>query len=199
MPPSSFIAPPPPVFAAQLRPVSTGIFRLAQVVVRVPPAVALPAPPPPPSSSSNLRVVRVRGDGRCLFRAIAKNLAAADARVLPENLEREDADALRAFAWKAICVNRRNEFVKRHVIEGSIDSYCAQSRNPTFYGGEAELLALADVLKRPIRVFLRTDTGLRNIMTYGEAYAKKTRVKKGDGAIRLLYVNGNHYDAILPR
>lgn len=150
---------------------------------------------PPP-----LRHVPVRGDGRCLFRAIAKNLARADGRRLSEQLERADADYLRNLAWTAICKRRRQEFVKRHVIEGNIASYCAISRNPTFYAGEPELLALADELKKTICVYLRVEGGqLRNIMTYGEQYKPKVKPKNGDGSIRLLYVNGNHYDALLTR
>lgn len=150
---------------------------------------------PPP-----LRHVPVRGDGRCLFRAIAKNLASAEGRRLTENLERADADYLRKLAWQIICQKRRKEFVARNVVEGSITSYCAVSRNPSFYAGEPELLALSDELHIPIEIYLRADGGrLRNIVTYGEKYKPKFKPKKGDGAIRLLYSNGNHYDALLPR
>lgn len=145
-----------------------------------------------------LRVVPVRGDGRCLYRAIAKNLASSDGRRLSENLERADADALRDIAWREICVERRREFRSRQVIEGSLSAYCANMRNPRFYAGEAEMLALADVLKRPIMVYLRTAQGqLRNIVTYGEEYGKGKRSTRR--TIRVLYINGNHYDALLPR
>lgn len=148
---------------------------------------------------AGLKRVTVKGDGRCLFRAIAKNLASTDGRKLPEHLERADADALRNIAWESICQRRRDEFVARNIIEGSITQYCAISRNPAYFAGEPELFALADVLKRPIKVFLRTANGaMKNIVTYGSKYKLKTKPRKGDGAIRLLYVNGNHYDALLP-
>lgn len=162
-----------------------------------PPLPLLTIPTPP------LRHVPVRGDGRCLFRAIAKNLAKLDGRSLSEHMERQDADYLRNRAWTAICKTRRTEFERRHVIEGSMTSYCAASRNPTFYGGEPEMLALADELKMPIAVYLRTDRGrYRNIVTYGEEYKAKLRKAKPsirDPSIRILYVNGNHYDALFPK
>ena len=152
---------------------------------------------------ASLRVVTVRGDGRCLYRAIAKNLASLEGRKLSERLERADADALRNIAWKAICIDRSKEFVANHVIEGSLSAYCAQMRNPAFYGGEAEMLALSDVLKQPIKVYLKADRGqLRNIVTYGERYISKRKAAsrgKRDHVIRVLYMNGNHYDALLPR
>ena len=149
--------------------------------------------------ASSLQVVPVRGDGRCLYRAIAKGLANSEGRRLTENLERADADALRSLAWKAICVDRTKEFAAKHVIEGSISSYCRQMRAPTFYAGEAEMLALVDVLKVPIKVYLNNGGELRNIVTYGEKYKKRKGRLSRDIAVRVLYANGNHYDALVPR
>lgn len=148
---------------------------------------------------AGLKRVAVRGDGRCLFRAIAKNLASTDGRKLPEHLELADADALRNIAWEAICHRRRNEFIARNIIEGNITRYCAISRSPAYFAGEPELFALADELKRPIKIFLRTAEGkMRNIVTYGGKHKLKKKPHRGDGVIRLLYVDGNHYDALLP-
>lgn len=186
---------PPPVPFSQ---------RLVTTTRRIFAQVPHPFSSPPPSPPS-LRIVPVRGDGRCLYRAIAKNLANRDGRRLSENLERADADALRNIAWRAICVDRSKEFIAKHVIEGKFSTYCAQMRSPSFYGGEPEMLALADVLKIPIKVYLLLDRGqLKNIVTYGEQYASKKkrssrRKASSSGAIRLLYANGNHYDALLPR
>lgn len=150
-------------------------------------------------SASALRVVHVRGDGRCLYRAIAKGLASSEGRRLSENLERADADALRNMAWKAICVDRTKEFASKNVIEGSLTTYCRQMRAPTFYGGEAEMLALADELKVPIRVYLDLGGELKNIVTYGKKYGKKSSRTGRDVDVRVLYANGNHYDVLLPR
>lgn len=185
-----FSAPPQVPFANR---VAFSSRRFLSLAFNVPPSSYVPV------RSLSLRVVHVRGDGRCLYRAIAKNLASSEGRRLSENLERADADALRSMAWKAICVDRVKEFASKHVIEGSITSYCRQMRAPSFYAGEAEMLALSDVLKVPIKVYLDLGGELKNIATYGQKYGKRKSTAGRDVAVRVLYANGNHYDAIIPR
>jgi len=103
---------------------------------------------------AKLVVVNVKGDGRCLYRSIAKSLASEESRHLPPHLETEDADALRGIAWKHMCVDRAAEYVRKNIVEGSMRNYCAQMRNPSFFAGEAEILALSDALKIPISIYL---------------------------------------------
>jgi len=145
-------------------------------------------------SAREVRVQRIRGDGRCLFRAIARNLAAHEGRSLPEHHEREDADFLRMSAYKVICVDRREEFRSNMIIEGNIDSYCQAMKSPSFYGGEAEMLVLSELIQKPIGVFLSESIGrFRRIIEYGEQFRKR-----GEKPIRVLYNGSNHYDALLP-
>lgn len=145
------------------------------------------------------RVLSIRGDGRCLFRSIARSLALAAGRPLPEKLEVGDADALRALAWKEMCVVRKREFVDRMIVEGNMDAYCSALRRPEFFAGEAEMLALADVLRVPIAVYLREGGGaggrFRKIAEYGAEWGK---VAKGapKTPVRVLYNGYNHYDAL---
>jgi hypothetical protein len=145
-----------------------------------------------------LRLVPTTGDGRCLFRAIAKCLAFYGKRPLPEHLERADADALREAAFQEICQLRRQEFQKKHVIEGDMRIYCAQLRSPEFYAGEPEMYALADVLERPIEVYLvhPQNRTLLKIVEYGTAYRKN---KVANEPVRVAYNGTNHYSALLPR
>lgn len=139
-------------------------------------------------------IVRVKGDGRCLYRSIARSLADEESRQLPAHLETKDADALRHLAWRTMCVERAQEFVRKNIVEGSLRAYCAQMRSPSFFAGEAEILALSDALKIPISVFLDNGRGaLRSIATYGEKY------KKSGKNIRVLYNGTNHYNAVLSR
>lgn len=185
-----FSAPPPVPFAGR---VALSSRRFLSLAFNVPPSSYQPV------RATTLRVVQVRGDGRCLYRAIAKGLASSEGRRLSENLERADADALRSMAWKSICVDRVKEFASKQVIEGSLTLYCRQMRAPTFYAGEAEMLALADILKIPIKVYLDLGGELKNIVTYGEKYGKRKDRTAKDTAVRVLYANGNHYDALIPR
>ncbi len=151
--------------------------------------------PPTMRQATKLVIVRVKGDGRCLYRSIARSLADEESRQLSPHLETKDADALRHLAWRTMCVERAQEFMRRNIVEGSLRTYCAQMRSPSFFAGEAEILALSDALKIPISVFLDSGRGsLRSIATYGEKYKKKT-----GKTIRVLYNGTNHYNAVLSR
>ena len=63
-------------------------------------------------TESNLRVIRVKGDGRCMFRAIALGLARNQARFLGPAAEEQEADQLRLAVAEALCrtPKRRSEF-----------------------------------------------------------------------------------------
>lgn len=188
--PPVFTLPPRPPLSAQFARTS---HKLLTLTFQQPPTFRYN---PISASLSSFRIVQVRGDGRCLYRAIAKGLANNEGRRLSESLERADADALRNMAFRAVCVDRFDEFATKRVVEGSLTQYCRRMRVPTFYAGEAEMLALADVLKVPIRVYLISRGEMRNIITYGEKYGKRMKRGKG-GDICVLYSNGNHYDALL--
>jgi OTU-like cysteine protease len=195
------------------RHISQSLVFAAPPVVPVPERWSLPVKPvrlpalawnPPPArggvradaSAQHLRVVQIRGDGRCLFRAIARGIAHAERRQINEALEREDADALRGMAWKSMCVDRRKEFESQNIVEGNFSNYCQQMRSPSFFAGEAEMLALSDSLRIPIAVYLQDRKGgLRNIATYGGKY---TKLRKLDMTVRVLYNGTNHYNSVLP-
>lgn len=165
---------------------------------RLPPVLAWGAPPSAHGhgqgggGGGRLRVVRVRGDGRCLYRSIARGLAHAEGRRLTEALEVADADALRGIAHKIMCVDKRKEYEARHVVEGDMRSYCAAMKRPSFFGGEAEILAISEAMNVGIDIYLKGSGpgGLSKIMSYGEGEKKRKTV-------RVLYNGSNHYDVIL--
>ncbi|GJQ09806.1 hypothetical protein GpartN1_g1597.t1 [Galdieria partita] len=144
-------------------------------------------------SHRRFRKVSVKGDGRCLFRAIAKCLAHNEGRALPEHLEVADADALRREAYKIICVEQRAKFEKNMLIEGNIRHYCQELLKPSFYGGEPEIWVLSEVFQVPIQVYLQTEDGeYRKIVEYGKQFWNKG----GGLPVCLLYNGINHYDAL---
>eukprot|EP00871_Galdieria_phlegrea_P004702 jgi/Galph1/5232/GphlegSOOS_G3879.1 len=154
---------------------------------KLPPAVALAT-----EHKRRLRRISVKGDGRCLFRAVAKCLAINEGRQLTEQLEVADADALRKEAWKVICVEKRPLFEKSMIIEGNIHNYCRHLLRPDFYGGEPEMLVLSEVFQSPIQVYISDGKGdYRKIVEYGKEF-----LSKGVKPIRLLYNGVNHYDAL---
>eukprot|EP00188_Purpureofilum_apyrenoidigerum_P001764 Plantae.Rhodophyta-Purpureofilum_apyrenoidigerum.ctg20048.p1 GENE.Plantae.Rhodophyta-Purpureofilum_apyrenoidigerum.ctg20048~~Plantae.Rhodophyta-Purpureofilum_apyrenoidigerum.ctg20048.p1 ORF type:complete len:192 (-),score=41.46 Plantae.Rhodophyta-Purpureofilum_apyrenoidigerum.ctg20048:133-708(-) len=141
-----------------------------------------------------LKVLRVKADGRCMFRSIAKCLAALKNVELEESTEKSSADMLRDAAYRVICVKKRDWFAKMGFVEGDIETYCNRMRYADFYGGEPELYVLSeDVLKRPIAVYMKNPCGKFNkLLEYGtDAAAKKKK------SLRLLYNGYNHYDSLV--
>lgn len=153
-----------------------------------------------PVPATTLAVVRVKGDGRCLYRSIARSLASEESRTLSAALETEDADALRDLAYQYVTArDTAADFVRRNVVEGNFKKYTDKMRNPTFFAGEAEIFALANALRIPIAVYLEQNTNssgtkqLRNIATYGEKFKTKAKGK----TIHVLYNGTNHFNALI--
>eukprot|EP00287_Rhodomonas_sp_CCMP768_P014588 CAMPEP_0196753504 /NCGR_PEP_ID=MMETSP1091-20130531/90980_1 /TAXON_ID=302021 /ORGANISM="Rhodomonas sp., Strain CCMP768" /LENGTH=238 /DNA_ID=CAMNT_0042101631 /DNA_START=26 /DNA_END=742 /DNA_ORIENTATION=+ len=141
--------------------------------------------------SSVLKVYPIKGDGRCMFRAISRSLAHVEKRPLSDKFEEQDADFLRKSAWQVICVDKRDAFEQARVIEGDMRQYCQSMMSHTFYGGEPELFVLAEELRRPITVYVPQQGGFKAVVEYGSKYVKERP------RIRILYNGQNHYDALL--
>lgn len=138
-----------------------------------------------------LRVHPIKGDGRCMFRAIAQSLAHVEGRPLTTAFQTKDADALRKAAMYVICNEKRDAFEQAKVIEGDMKQYCRNMNSPNFFGGEPELFVLAEELRRPIAVYVPQGGGFKAIVEYGAKYARERP------RIRILYNGQNHYDALL--
>lgn len=114
---------------------------------------------------------RVVGDGNCLLRAIA----------LQTNKTHED---LRNDLYNEY-INMR-EYYSPFFI--NIDSYIEQIKNNSVWCGEEDISAIANVVNVNIELYI--DTLLEPYMTY-------TCRQGSDKVIGIIYVNGNHYDAVL--
>lgn len=134
-------------------------------------------------------VIGIPGDGRCLFRSVARGACLRSGKPPPsESTQRELADDLRARV--------ADEFIKRReetewFIEGDFDTYISQIRKPHVWGGEPELFIASHVLKMPITVYMydKDVGGLISIAEYGQEYGK-------ENPIRVLYHGFGHYDAL---
>jgi len=144
-------------------------------------------------------------DGRCLFRAVAKG--AKRFNLLPPDLgakeETEVADALRVRAVAAL-EERRAEY--EWAIEGPFERYCAAMRRPHTWGGEPELLMLAEVLRAEIKVYMATGEGgsLREIASYGssassapEACSEAEPKPRASDPIEVFFHGGGHYEGLV--
>jgi len=139
-------------------------------------------------SNEPFKVIKIKGDGRCLFRAIVRALYGG------EN-EQQEADELR-FRVAAELPRLRdsgalNLGVPVDVIcEGSFDEHVKQIKNPQVWGGEVELLALPSIVGSPIQVYI-PGSYQQPIQEYGRELRGKP--------ICLLYDGKAHYDLLEPR
>jgi len=151
------------------------------------------------------QVVRVRGDGKCMFRSLALGLAAIAKRNMTSGEEDFEADQLRLAVAESLCRGedkRKNfsEAVMAISYEYGLETYCRRILDPKFWGGEPELLVLSRLIRRPIKVYIpasqarnATGSGFVCIQTYGEEFAKEGKRK----AVKLLYNGENHYDLLI--
>ncbi|KGN52318.2 hypothetical protein Csa_008644 [Cucumis sativus] len=93
---------------------------------------------------SQFQIIRIPGDGRCLFRSVVYGACLRSGKLAPsEVLQKELADELRE--------NVANELMKRRLdterfIEGDFGQYVRHMRQPHVWGGEPELLMSSHVL-----------------------------------------------------
>ncbi|XP_054784687.1 OVARIAN TUMOR DOMAIN-containing deubiquitinating enzyme 3-like [Prosopis cineraria] len=154
-------------------------------------------------------VVKVTGDGRCLFRALVKGMACNKGIALSPREERENADELRLAVREVICENKgeRNLYEDALVaitVDESLKRYCQRILRPDFWGGESELLVLSKLCEQPIIVYIPEHehrgsglgSGFIPIAEYGSEFKKKSRNSKPKKVVRLLYSGKNHYDLL---
>ncbi|XP_027922631.1 OTU domain-containing protein At3g57810-like isoform X1 [Vigna unguiculata] len=142
------------------------------------------------SLGNNLPIIRIPGDGRCLFRAVVYGACLRSGEPSPSlSRQKELADELRA---KVV-----DEFIKRRAdtewfLEGDFETYTVQMRKPHIWGGEPELLMSSHVLQMPITVVMqdKNSSNLKVIAEYGEEYGK-------ENPIGVIYHGYGHYDALL--
>ena len=156
--------------------------------------------------AEHYKVQKVTGDGRCLFRALAKGMAFNRGIPLRPFEEKFDADDLRMAVKEVICDNgkERRQYEAALIaitVEEPLERYCQRIRTPDFWGGESELLVLSKLCKQPIIVYIpehEHKMGCRGssfipIAEYGAEF-KKGKPKK---PVRLLYSGSNHYNLLV--
>ncbi|KAF7054518.1 hypothetical protein CFC21_062180 [Triticum aestivum] len=135
-------------------------------------------------------VQRVTGDGRCMFRALAKGMAKTRGIPLTPREEVQDADDLRLAVKEVICDNQTErqkyeEAIIAITVDESLKRYCQRIRRPDFWGGESELL------------YRGRGNGFIPIAEYGLEFTKDSKEGKKRVPVRLLYSGKNHYDLLI--
>lgn len=156
------------------------------------------------------RILKIKGDGRCMFRALAQGLSRNKGVFISGETETKEADELRLAVRDALCRSEKRKKQFKDAIfsleatEGPIGRYCQRLGSTSFWGGEVELLVLSKMLHTPIYVYKtaqeggRKDGGLIPIQKYGEEFSKTSKVTSVPRRpVRLLYFEGNHYNLLL--
>lgn len=68
------------------------------------------------AGSTVLKVFPIKGDGRCMFRSIARTIAHSEKRSMTDKDETNDADYMRQACYQVICVDKRAAFEQAKVL-----------------------------------------------------------------------------------
>ncbi|KAI5069602.1 hypothetical protein GOP47_0015903 [Adiantum capillus-veneris] len=167
--------------------------------------------PPFAKKIEHYAIHRIKGDGRCMFRALALGMAFNDGFNLSPNDERNQADNLRTTVKDALCSTEKNrqkyeEALIAITIDESINRYCRRIRYPDFWGGESELLVLSRIYQQPIIVYIPEHetkgfsgswrSGFVPIAQYGSEFLTASK-EVACKPVRLLFSGSNHYDLLI--
>jgi len=156
--------------------------------------------------SSKYKVLRVTGDGSCLFRSVAAGYAILKGQFDAQNHE----NVSRSLRQRVVEELKKREDEIKWYIEGDFDTYVSNMKNQNVWGGETELLMLTHVLKHPITVYMQDEKkingedSLKLIAEYGKEYGQYSEGRSMDSAcaspdpIRVLYHGYGHYELMLP-
>eukprot|EP00578_Thalassiosira_sp_NH16_P021618 CAMPEP_0181085646 /NCGR_PEP_ID=MMETSP1071-20121207/5337_1 /TAXON_ID=35127 /ORGANISM="Thalassiosira sp., Strain NH16" /LENGTH=465 /DNA_ID=CAMNT_0023167455 /DNA_START=554 /DNA_END=1951 /DNA_ORIENTATION=- len=126
-----------------------------------------------------LDMVEMDGDGNCLFRAVSLQVYGdpsmhAEARARCMDFMEREADHFRDFV----------------AYEEEYGEYVARKRLDGVHGNHAEIQAMSELYNRTIEVFVPSH-GIEPINIFHVHY------KGNDAPIRLCYMDGNHYNAVV--
>ncbi|CAL9119564.1 unnamed protein product [Musa textilis] len=155
-------------------------------------------------------VQKVKGDGRCMFRALVKGMANNKGLVLNPRQETDEADELRMAVKEVICDSETErpqyeEALIAITVDESLKQYCQRIERSDFWGGESELLVLSKLCQQLIIIYIpehehthgARGNGFIPITQYGSEFGKKSRNGKQRAPVKLVYSGRNHYDLLV--
>jgi len=121
-------------------------------------------------------IVRMRGDGNCLFRAIAHQVYG--------DPEMHDEVRKRCIEYMEKERDHYSQFVSEDFNE-----YIARKKKDKCYGNNMEIQAITEIFNRPIEVYAYGQTDPINI--FHNSY------QTDNSPMRLSYHHGNHYNSVI--
>ncbi|GMH73131.1 hypothetical protein TrLO_g12064 [Triparma laevis f. longispina] len=126
---------------------------------------------------NNLEIMDVEADGHCLYRAIGHYLSKSheEVRVLAAGFLESNSDSFTPFLSEE---------------DGTFEEYVAKVRKSAEWGGELELRALSNGLKRRIKIYNSSKTPIM----IGESFGEEDELKVSYH--RYYYDLGEHYNVV---
>jgi hypothetical protein len=159
-----------------------------------------------------LRVIDVERDGNCLFRSIETFLNLRSVPITTPTPSAGAGGAAVETTWNHLALRSTTvDFIRsfrshfaQFLPPGGDDAYLAHMARAGTWGGEPEIVALANILQRSIEVYVRNPT--TNHASHERTYVPFTpfATLNDVAPIRLLYFNGvggpvpNHYALLVP-
>ncbi|VDM17843.1 unnamed protein product [Hydatigera taeniaeformis] len=120
------------------------------------------------------KVVRVHGDGACLFRSVSHQVFG----------DEEKHDIIRKQVVDYMCKNR--EHFSQYVTE-DFDRYLHRKRQPNCFGNHLEIQAISELYNRPVEIYYN------NVVPINVFHAEYSH----EVPIRLGYYGRTHYNSII--
>ena len=143
-------------------------------------------------------ILRVRGDGNCLFRALVQSRFSVTSKTSGQGnswqLSAEEETTLSQQLRQKICdtMTQQRDFIEPFLPECNFESYIRTMRQESTWGGEPELSMASLVLQLPIVVYgPRGGSELGKIAEYDLSGATTS------DEVAVLYSGGVHYDSLI--
>ncbi|KAL3781276.1 hypothetical protein ACHAWO_012109 [Cyclotella atomus] len=140
------------------------------------------------SHAPSLEITPMAGDGNCLFRAISLQVYGS-------------SDMHSTVRTQCLDFMEVEESHFKDFVAEPYDEYIARKRMDGVHGNHAELQAASELYNRRIEVYVPPKVEPMNIFQQEEAKASSGGGEESTAAvnhpIRLLYMDGNHYDALI--
>lgn len=141
------------------------------------------------SHKPSLEIIPMAGDGNCLFRAISLQVYGSSDMHSTVRAQCLDFMEVEELHFKDFVAEPYREYIARKRMDG-------------VHGNHAEIQAASELYNRRIEVFVPPNVEPMNIFQQEEVKASKSDESKSSETsdnhpIRLLYMDGNHYDALI--
>jgi hypothetical protein len=136
------------------------------------------------SHKPSLEITPMAGDGNCLFRAISLQVYGS-------------SDMHSTVRTQCLDFMEVEESHFKDFVAEPYDEYIARKRMDGVHGNHAELQAASELYNRRIEVYVPPKVEPMNIFQQEEAKASASSEETVNHPIRLLYMDGNHYDALI--